>query len=107
MNQFQLAQDVQSGLHISNESTLTITLAAASGLLIFAIGATWWVAKTLSNITTQIRTMLTRLDNAFTIEKASEQALRMAIENPGMRVPDPRDPTKIIEVRSRDEHSHH
>jgi hypothetical protein len=74
-------------------------MSVAAGLIIFAIGATWWVAKTLSNITTQIKTMLTRLDNAFTIEKASEQALRMAIENPGMRVPDPRDPAKIIEVK--------
>ena len=95
----QLAQDVSSGLHISDGSTLTITMSVAAGLIIFAIGATWWVAKTLSNITTQIKTMLTRLDNAFTIEKASEQALRMAIENPGMRVPDPRDPAKIIEVK--------
>lgn len=34
----------------------------------------------------------------FTLTAASEQALRWAIENPGLRVPDPRDPSKIIVV---------
>lgn len=37
--------------------------------------------------------------DSMTISQASEAALRMAIENPGMRVPDPRDPSRIIEVR--------
>jgi Tfp pilus assembly protein PilN len=34
----------------------------------------------------------------YTTAMAAEQALRMALENPGMRVPDPRDPNKIIVV---------
>lgn len=37
----------------------------------------------------------------YNLTTASEQALRLAIENPGMRVPDPRDPAVIIEVRAR------
>ena len=39
-------------------------------------------------------------DSSYSLSAASEQALRMAIENPGMRVPDPRDPNKIIVVKA-------
>lgn len=34
----------------------------------------------------------------FTMTAASEHALRTAIENPGLRVPDPRDPSKVFVV---------
>lgn len=34
----------------------------------------------------------------YSLTAASEQACRMAIENPGMRVPDPRDPSRVIVV---------
>jgi uncharacterized protein YlxW (UPF0749 family) len=39
-------------------------------------------------------------NHSYTLERASEQALRTAIENPSLRVPDPRDPNRIIIVRS-------
>ena len=35
----------------------------------------------------------------YTLTAASEKALRTAIENPGHRVVDPRDPSKIIVVK--------
>jgi len=38
------------------------------------------------------------LEDRYTLTAASEKALRTAIENPGMRVPDPRDPSEIITV---------
>ena len=37
----------------------------------------------------------------FSMTAAAEAALRQAIENPGMRVVDPRDPTKVIVVNAR------
>lgn len=37
--------------------------------------------------------------DTYTLSNASEAAARMALYNPGMRVPDPRDPSKVIEVR--------
>lgn len=36
--------------------------------------------------------------NSYALAAAAEQALRFAIENPGIRVPDPRDPTRVIVV---------
>ena len=96
---YQLASAVTSGLHISDASTLNVAIGSAVAVISFAVAATWWVAKTLGKINTQIKDMSEKWNNSFTLEKASEQALRMAIENPGMRVPDPRDPTKIIEVK--------
>lgn len=32
----------------------------------------------------------------YTLPMAAEQALRMALENPGMKVPDPRDPNQML-----------
>lgn len=40
-----------------------------------------------------------KMMDRFTLSAASEAALRQAIENPGYRVPDPRDPSKVIVVR--------
>lgn len=44
--------------------------------------------------------------STYSLAGASETALRTAIENPGFRVPDPRDPAKVIVVsasaRARD-----
>ena len=37
----------------------------------------------------------------YTLPMAAEQALRMAIENPGMRVPDPRNPNEVIVVSGK------
>jgi hypothetical protein len=90
-------------LHVSNDATFTITMGVASAVVVFAVVATWHVTKTLSSIRADIKSIGEELGNSFTLDKASEQALRMAIENPGMRVPDPRDPAKIIEVRPRSE----
>lgn len=39
----------------------------------------------------------------YTLSAASENALRTAIENPGMRVPDPRNPSDIFVVRAINE----
>jgi len=40
------------------------------------------------------------LKDRYTLTAASEKALRTAIENPGHRVVDPRDPNKIIVVKA-------
>lgn len=90
-------------LHVSDDATFTITMGVAACVVVFAVVATWRVTSKLSSIDNNILSMRQELDNSFTLDKASEQALRMAIENPGMRVPDPRDPTKIIEVKPRTE----
>jgi archaeosine-15-forming tRNA-guanine transglycosylase len=92
-------------MHVSENATFTITMGVAACVVVFSVMATWRITGKLSSIDNNILSMRQELDNSFTLDKASEQALRMAIENPGMRVPDPRDPTKIIEVKSRDDES--
>lgn len=89
---------------------------AALIVSIFATGwgTAWFVSNTVGDLNAgrdvvqremvEIRKDLIDLqaqmkDDRYTLTAASEKALRTAIENPGMRVPDPRDPDKIISVR--------
>jgi hypothetical protein len=82
---------------LSNDSKVTLGVAGSLGLL--AVSATWWVALQLSDIDMRLDAMERNVGERFTLAAASEAALREAIENPGHRVPDPRDPNNIIEVK--------
>jgi nitrogen fixation protein FixH len=84
-----------------------ITLGAAVVVVKIAVAATWWAGVQFNNLkadsreqfnalNAQIATLTERAAGSYTLAAASEQALRMAIENPGLRVPDPRDPSKVI-----------
>lgn len=74
-----------------------ITIGAAIAIMSTLFGGSY---KMLSEMSALRRDITALQSNSYTPAMAAEQALRMAIENPGMRVPDPRDPNKIIEVRS-------
>lgn len=73
-------------------------------LIIALIGCTWTVTNHLAALDKTISEIANRVEsvekNSFTIPMAEASALRTAILNPGTRVPDPRDPTKVITVRS-------
>lgn len=56
----------------------------------------WTASGTVSGIRRDIAELKA---DSLTIPRACELALRMAVENPGVRVPDPRDPSKVIVVR--------
>jgi len=71
-----------------------ITLAVAVLCLSTAVGGTWKVSTAVNQLQRDVA-------GSYTLAAASEQALRMAIENPGLRVPDPRDPSKIITTPSK------
>lgn len=92
-----------------------LRLATVAAVIVVVIGATKWLTSSIdaaksdmkistANLGNQLQNLTTTLDevksNSYTLSKASEQALRTAIENPGFRVPDPRDPNKIIVVFS-------
>lgn len=94
-----------------NPNSTWVTLGAAGSAIGFAVICTWIVSNQLSDINRQFSAMQARMDSLedsigdrFTVAKASEVALRTAIENPGMRVPDPRNPSEIIEVRGMAPH---
>lgn len=102
----------------------TIELGAAVAVVITVAGGVWWFAQQMGTVQSAIREVAQTLaqrdrdletrfadvnkrladseakfEDYYSLTKASEQALRTAIENPTLRVPDPRDPRTIIQVR--------
>ena len=79
-----------------------------SSLVVSAISLVWYLSAQKSAIDTRMAIMESRLvelaaaleNDRYTLTQAAERALRSAIENPGLRVPDPRDPSSIITVNS-------
>ena len=67
----------------------------AGSIMVTALSATWYLSAKMSNYEARMRGVEA---DRYTLTMASEKALREAIENPGFRVPDPRDPSKIIVV---------
>lgn len=95
-------------VQLSNDTK--ITLGTAVAVVSISITATWWFSQQLSDVKREMAAISSRigqneseLPKFYSLAAASEQALRMAIENPGLRVPDPRDPNRLIEVRTRKE----
>ena len=75
-----------------------------------AITCTWWLSNRFAaierhfaaveaTIAVLTESVADTAQDRFTLTAASEQALRWAIENPQLHVPDPRDPSRIITVR--------
>lgn len=64
------------------------------------IGCTWRMSKLAAGLQASMEHIDHRVldleHNRYKISDAAEAALRTAIENPGFRVIDPRDPTRII-----------
>ena len=67
----------------------------AASIIGTALSATWFLSAKLSHYETRLKVAES---DRYTLTMASEKALRTAIENPGMRVPDPRDPSRVIVV---------
>ena len=85
--------------------TLAITISESTGIsiglvstvVITGVSCTVWIVKTMGKLTLRIE----RLEaDHYTRSEAAEAALRMAIANPGMSVPDPRNPGQIITASS-------
>ena len=75
-------------------------------LVVSAMSLVWYLSAQKALIDTRMAVLenqLVELSEAiqadrYTLTQAAERALRSAIENPGLRVPDPRDPHTIITV---------
>lgn len=85
---------------ITLDTKASLTLAKLGAGIIAIVGATWWTGRLAAGIEQELAMIRVDLDGKYTLAAASEQALRMAIENPGMRVPDPRDPQQVLVVES-------
>jgi len=91
----------QSKMTIKSVIAICSTIVTVGGLI---AGASWRISSAVTDINNQIRGLASAIEDvrthSYTLDHASEQALRTAIENPSLRVPDPRDPTRLIVVRS-------
>ncbi|QQS08659.1 MAG: hypothetical protein IPK69_11820 [Phycisphaerales bacterium] len=83
-----------------------ITIGTAIAVVSTSIAATWWFSQQLAHFRSELATLASRISQgeaevakSYTLAAASEQALRMALENPGLRVPDPRNPSQLITAR--------
>lgn len=81
---------------------LATLLLVGGGIATFA-GGVWYLGRALQRIDGRLETLESRItaveqsDN-ITSAKASELALRAAIANPGLKLPDPRNPSLYIRV---------
>lgn len=86
----------------SPNTKMTLTVGAIFSVLLTVVSCTWKMASTMNEVNATMKNLDARVSaieaNRFRISDAAEVALRTAIENPSMRVPDPRDPSKIIAV---------
>lgn len=87
---------------ISNETGIAVGLAVV--VIGSAISTAVWLTQVIGGLRAKIDESLGRLDalerEQMTVDRAAELALRQAIENPGHRVPDPRNPGKVVVVRN-------
>lgn len=80
--------------NISQESGITI------GLAVVVVGCAVWIVTRLGKIEARLRTLE---DEHYTKAEAEAHALRLALENPHMNVPDPRNPGKLLRPRQEPE----
>lgn len=89
----------------SERTRIALPIALQMTLLASVIGCTATVVWAAQSLKSQLDANSDGLEmlksEMYPMAVASEQALRTAIENPGMRVPDPRDPNRIIVVEGR------
>lgn len=90
-------------MSLSETTIVRIKIGTAIVVIMSLVAAVVGAIRWMDNVTSELRALNSSLDgikrDGITMAQAAEAALRMAIENPGFRVPDPRDPSKVIEVR--------
>lgn len=95
----------------TSKFSLTSNTTISFGLLITIIGGILWINNSFNNFQLQITELKTQIaaiqtildsnkENRLTKSEAAEAALRAAILNPGMRIPDPRNLNLTIVVSS-------
>ena len=88
---------------ITNDTGVAIGIVVA--LIASAVGATWVVANILNKLRAEIRGIRADVaglrDEQYSISRAAEDAMRLALANPSLRVPDPRNPVLFIRVSGR------
>lgn len=89
--------------NVSSDTGVAVGLVIT--LITVAVVCTTWISKRLNKIDQAFTALGGRLEaieqrelDNYTLAQAEVHALRTAIANPSMKVPDPRDPSRIIET---------
>jgi hypothetical protein len=83
-------------------TTIVLYIASICGSVIVSSATVgWWLGRKVIRVETAIKTLEEFKADTMTIPMAEATALRMAIENPGIRVPDPRRPGQVIVVAGK------
>ena len=83
---------------ITSNTRFVVSIGTAIAVVVAAGTATARALTVLSAIDTRLAKVETKVADQYTLAVASEVALRTAIANPGFQCPDPRDPTRLIQV---------
>lgn len=96
----QIILNTLGALTVGEDTSITVGLALTT--IVVVMGAAWRITKAVHSAVIELRMMSLRLEKMekenYTRAEAAEQALRIALVNPGMTVPDPRDPNEYITV---------
>lgn len=87
---FSFRGDTLTDIPLNIGDLLTIVTIIAS-----STAAVWRISKVINRFESRL---LDLEKDRYPMSIASENALRLAILNPGMSIPDPRDPNRIIVV---------
>lgn len=77
------------------DNNTKINLAMAASIVLFMVAAVVYGDRRVTALENAVKQSF---GDRYTISAASEQALRMALENPGLSVPDPRNTAMMIRV---------
>jgi hypothetical protein len=77
------------------QSTRT-TIGAAASVAVVVGGFAWAVHASLDDVSDRLGIIE---QDRLGLTRASELAARAALENPGLRIPDPRDPNRVLVAR--------
>lgn len=76
-------------------SSMSVSAKIVIPVVVTIVGATWRISSLITGYQQEIEAFK---EDRWTLTMQSEQAFRLAIANPGMKVPDPRAPGKMIVV---------
>ena len=88
----------------TEKTRLSVPVASLAANVLFLLFAGWRASEFTADIYAQMESLRRDINRVteerFTMAQGAEQALRLAMENPGIRVPDPRNPGQFFEVRN-------
>lgn len=82
-----------------NLENVNIKAITAIGGAVFVVGSALGFSAWMQSMSNRLEALQTQMGDRYTLTMAAENALRTAIENPGLKIPDPRNPGQFFTVK--------